>query len=528
MSASREKKQRQGSQGLTQKQRQEQQEAQAKRRKMIGYTTCGVILAVLVAALLIWHSGFFQSRTTAATINGHSYTPTDVAFYYTQALNQEYMMAQYGMSTFNPQTSAREQFIDEAQTSSYFDKFMTTALEELTRITALVDAANADGFTADEEVRTYVNDSMASLDNTLPNGYNRESYLKAIYGKYMTVARYKTCLERQALANAYQSAHQDSLTYDDAALENYYTENKADLDTYQYSLSYFNGTAPNPTDENGDPKLDDQGNAVTATEEEQAAAMEAAKEDAQKLVDEVRDGGSFATLAARYESQSDGNTYTADQTARGSGLSSTYKEWLTNDSRKAGDVELFEASGGVYVVLFQDRYRNEELIGTADVRHILIKAETAESSETDSSGNPIPSQEALDAAKAEAQSLLDQWKAGDQTPESFGALANEHSDDPGSNTNGGLYENIPQGQFFSGFNDWMFDPSRQVGDTELIENPQSGQQGWHVVYFQKKGELLWKYTAANALRSNEMSEWLTGLQADYAVQQDSGIKYVDD
>ena len=527
MSASREKKQRQGNQGLTQKQRQEQQEAQAKRRKTIGYTTLGVVLAVLVAALLIWHSGFFQSRTTAATINGHNYTPTDVAFYYADALNQEYMMAQYGLSSFNPQLGAREQFTDEAQTSSYYDKFMTSALDRLTQTTALVDAANAEGFTSDE-VRASVDSAMASLDSNLPNGYNRASYLKAVYGRYMTVSRYKACVERQALADAYQSAHQDSLTYDDAALESYYTENKADLDTYKYSVSYFNGTAPNPTDENGDPKVDEEGNTVTATEEEQAAAMDAAKKDAQELLDKVKDGGSFASLAPQYEGRDESNTYTADQIARGSGLSSTYKDWLTNDSRKAGDVEQFEAGGGVYVVYFQDRYRDEETAGTADVRHILIKAETTENDEKDSNGNPTPSQEAMDAAKAEAQTLLDQWKAGDQTPESFGTLADEHSDDPGSNTNGGLYENIPQGQFFSGFNDWMFDPSRQVGDTELIENPQAGQQGWHVVYFQKKGDLLWKYTATNALRSDDMSEWLNGLQADYTAEQGSGAQYVGD
>ena len=62
MSASREKKSRQSdpTQGLTQKERKELQEQQAAKRKAVVYTVIGVIVAVLVAALLIWHSGIFQ------------------------------------------------------------------------------------------------------------------------------------------------------------------------------------------------------------------------------------------------------------------------------------------------------------------------------------------------------------------------------------------------------------------------------------------------------------------------------------
>jgi hypothetical protein len=72
MSASREKKSRQSdpTQGLTQKERKELQEQQAAKRKAVVYTVIGVIVAVLVAALLIWHSGIFQRGKTALTVGG--------------------------------------------------------------------------------------------------------------------------------------------------------------------------------------------------------------------------------------------------------------------------------------------------------------------------------------------------------------------------------------------------------------------------------------------------------------------------
>src|SRR5699024_9504390 len=126
-----------------------------------------------------------------------------------------------------------------------------------------------------------------------------------------------------------------------------------------------------------------------------------------------------------------------------------------------------------------DRYRDET--PTVDIRHILIQAElTQEDDESteDVDESQIPTQEALDAAKAEAEDLLAQWEAGDKTAESFGELANEYSDDTGSNTNGGLYEQVYEGQMFEAFNDWIFDEARQEGDTTVLENPQDGQQGW--------------------------------------------------
>ena len=64
-------------------------------------------------------------------------------------------------------------------------------------------------------------------------------------------------------------------------------------------------------------------------------------------------------------------------------------------------------------------------------------------------------------AEQKAQDILDEWKAGAATEDSFAELANEYSEDPGSNTTGGLYEQVYQGQMVTEFNDWCFDPARQ-------------------------------------------------------------------
>lgn len=533
MSASREKKQRQDipEHKLTQKQRKEQEEAQARRRKTIIYTIVGVILAILVAALLIWHSGFFQSRTTAMTVGDRNYTPTDVAYYYHQALNTEYMYGQMlGSSNFDPSVDPKEQYTDEEQTTTYYDQFMQSAQERLIRVTALLDAAEAEGYSNDAEVQAYVDTQMESLTSSASsaNYPNVASYLKAVYGRYMTESRFRQCLEREGLANAYYNDHQDSLTYDDAALESYYQENKDDLDTYSYDVCFINGTAADPVDENGDPVTDEEGNTVTATEEEQTAAMDAARTSADEMVAALNEGGDFAALAQERVDADEASTYSGDQSTVGSSLSSTYKDWMISADRTEGDIETFETEGsGVYVVRFNGRARDDESL-TDGVRHILIQAETTDEDEVDDNGNPVPTDEAMQAAHDRAQELLDQWAAGDATAESFGALAEEYSDDPGSNTNGGLYTGVTTSSgYFQGFLDWIFADGRQVGDTGLVENTQSGQQGWHIMYLDSQA-VTWKYTADSALRSADMTEWIDGLTANYTAAMGNGEAYVTD
>ena len=119
-----------------------------------------------------------------------------------------------------------------------------------------------------------------------------------------------------------------------------------------------------------------------------------------------------------------------------------------------------------------------------DVRHILIYPEGADGTNifTDEF-----SEEAWAAGEEAAKALLEQFLAGEQTEEAFAALANEKSQDPGSNQNGGLYEGVTEGEMVTAFNDWCFDSTRQVGDTGIVKT----EYGYHVMYF-CGSDPLWK------------------------------------
>ncbi len=145
-----------------------------------------------------------------------------------------------------------------------------------------------------------------------------------------------------------------------------------------------------------------------------------------------------------------------------------------------------------------------------DVRHILIQVEGGT---TDENGNTVYSDEDWAACEAEAQAILDQWLAGDKTEDSFAALANEKSEDPGSNTNGGLYENVYMGQMVEPFETWCFDEGRKYGDTGLVKT----NYGYHVMYY-VGSELMWKSYAESGWTNEQITALLDSIVEGYPVE----------
>ena len=132
-----------------------------------------------------------------------------------------------------------------------------------------------------------------------------------------------------------------------------------------------------------------------------------------------------------------------------------------------------------YFAAHEDEYAQSGITKDAlavDVRHILVGVDGGT---TDADGVTTYSDEEWASCQQEAQGILDAWLAGEMTEESFAALANQKSQDGGSNTNGGLYQGVYEGQMVQTFNDWCFDAGRKTGDYGLVKSP----YGYHVMYF---------------------------------------------
>lgn len=135
---------------------------------------------------------------------------------------------------------------------------------------------------------------------------------------------------------------------------------------------------------------------------------------------------------------------------------------------------------------------------TIDVRHILISPEQNDSGE-------IP-EEAWAASESKAQEILNEYLAGDKTEESFAALANEYSVDPGSNTNGGLYTGVSQGEMVEEFDAWCFDATRQKGDTGIVKTT----YGYHIMYF-SGSQTIWQDKVRTDIINDRMEAMISEI-----------------
>lgn len=547
MSASSKKQQRKAAmaEGLTQKQQKEQADLAAVKRKKVAYTTVGVVCAAAAAGLLIWN-GMNSAQTkrhlndVAATVGDQSYTVADLQYYYASARNSFYSQYyQYlSMLGFDPNISDGAQWQSETENRTYADYFRESALNNLQQISALCSAAKADGYTLSEDGQKSIDEELASLDILCAQyGTTRSAFLTQNYGSGVTEKVYVRNLTDSILATEYAQAHMDAITYDDAALKAYYDEHPDDLDSYDFRSFFISGAAADPTDEDGNALTDADGNVVKATDEEKAVAMEKAKDKADKAVAEITAAkdveATFIEAAPEYVEESVKKAYEDESYSLSTGVigntlsgnGSVIASWLMDSERKTNDVTAIEVSGsGYYVILFKDRYLVTD--PTVDVRHILFQADTSDSTEKNDEGYAVPTQEAMDEAKAEAEKVLSDWNSGEQTSERFAELANEYSDDSGSNTNGGLYTYVYKGQMVENFNDWCFDTSRQSGDVGLVENAGPHYYGYHIIYFENSNDPYWKHIASETKQSTEQSEWLTAVTESAEAVAADGMSYV--
>lgn len=134
---------------------------------------------------------------------------------------------------------------------------------------------------------------------------------------------------------------------------------------------------------------------------------------------------------------------------------------------------------------------------TVDVRHVLIMPEGADSSNIRSE---TFSDEAWAWAEAKAQELLESWKSGEATEDTFAQLANENSSDS-DGTDGGLYTGVTKGQMVEAFDAWCFDEAREFGDVDIVKT----EFGYHIMFF-VKSEYQWVAYAQSDFVGEKVAE----------------------
>ena len=527
MSASREKKLRQelAAQGVPDiKAIRAAEEKQKQRRANWLYGTLAVIFVVGGLALALWNSQILQRSTPAVTVGDETFSAAEVEYYYYTVRNSisnntyaSYMSLDTSLPlTQQVMTDSDYLFLgvekaEGVEEQTWHEFILEQAKHSLVQLASLLQGAKDEDFGFTEEMEADMENTMTTLDlYAAQNGMTTAAYIKAVYGDTMTMKVMDKVIRENTLAYYYEQSKLDALTYTDDEVEAYYQANKDSFDVVDCDYIYFKGTGTYTTDA--------EGNSVAPTEEENAAALEAAKNAANDALTRYNNGETdMEALAADY---SMGNFY-ADPEASYYGDAVT--EWLFEEGRKDGEVAVLESDSYYYLVRFNSRSRLD--YKTVDARHILVKINTSGLDSTAPEYQNLLATLKSDAL-AKAEGILNEWKSGAATAESFGELAKTKSDDTSASTNAGLLSQVYKGRLVTSVEDWCFDAERKVGDTGIVFEESSNYTGYHVMYFQGFNESYAKILTTATMTNEDHSAWESSMMEGLEAKELVGIKYV--
>lgn len=184
--------------------------------------------------------------------------------------------------------------------------------------------------------------------------------------------------------------------------------------------------------------------------------IQIAKEKADKLHDEIMQGGDFADIALRHSNGRNALKGGDLGWRKANELPIVFINAINN--LQDGDVSKpVRSASGFHILKINKSSRQKETIEQTHARHILIRTGAQTSSE-------------------EARKSLLKLKQEIQSGEDFSDLAKQHSQDPGSRTKGGDLGWADPGTYVPVFEDVM----SHLKDGQISE-PFKSQFGWHII-----------------------------------------------
>ena len=479
------------------------QEQREKKKTRTTAVTIIVVLAVLFAGALFINSKYVRRNLPAVSVAGVTFSAVEYDYFFMNAYNdyEQTLREQLGdgASSMLPETNKplKSQMYDEATGQTWADWFGELALSRMSESAVLYNAAQASGFVMPDEAREKMEEDLDLLKQSYfwygANSF--DDFLRKWYSPSMNEKSFRKIVEFVSTVEAYSKHKYDSFSYDADTLAAYYNENRNDLDSFNYRILTIRSDSVSQSD--------------YSTEEEYNTAVDAAASATKEKVREILSGISseedFIAAAREYSEEEYGTDDSTLLTHPGEQLGDDYGPWLKEDGRKPGDITTVDMSGGTYIIYFVNRDTNEYRV--AEMRQILVQR--AALNEDDYAEND-EYQKALEEAETEAteraETALELFNTAGATEQALIDLMAEHSDDP---TEGGHYTKIYKGMMVPEIDGWLFDPARQIGDSELIRTE---AYGYHLIYFSGFGEQYNDFASDSRMRTADFTVWTASLE----------------
>lgn len=471
-------------------QKRKEQKEKARREERLS-RIAGIALLVLLVCIVASFPirNWMALNGTYIEVNGEKITKVQFDYHYNIAannfINQNYAMYYYYFGIDLTGDLSAMRYSADLTWQDYFEQL---AVENIAQVQGLSKAGREAGFkydTADE-----YNELIANLkEGASQAGTTLKNYISQMYGDYATQARLKPYIENAMYASAYYSEVAEQLKPSREEIDTYYNEHTDNYDSVDYYTHVVNAVLPteptelaDPVEEDGEKTEDGSAEAYQPSEAEIAAAMEEAKKEAEDMMAKVNQEGEENT----------GVKYSA--------LTALLRDWLFDAERKQGDRTVIEDSAynRYYVLEFTQRYLDKT--HAADIRAVIT---------TEGSG----------------QDILDEWKNGAATEESFAELCDKYNTAEGNSAEGGLLEAVMVSQLTDELHDWLADSGRRKGDTAVI-SPE-GESETYVLYYVAQNEEEWVLNIQNTLNAEALSEYVQVFVDHVQVKDAKGnLKYL--
>lgn len=437
-------------------------------------------------------------------------------FYYTQIVNQYTTYASsFGLDT--TKDYSKQTVTDDDGKQTTWDKvFVDQTVSQLQRTLSLYQDAVKANMTLTSDQKDEIKSELKNYsDSAEKSNLSVDDYISQTCGDYCGYETLKAVYEQSYLAENYYYKTYVNTTATDDEIDTYFKKNGKDS-CYNVGFSYVSVSYT----------TDDTSNYSTGEVRTKSEAQKLAKECQHKisaekdikaktkrvhsLVEDVMQAEAESYFTAGYfDSIKEATDYlvsASDRTATRSDttLIDDAVTWLFSDDTKIGDSKVFVDTDNsfAYVLLktSDEKLMEDEVFS---VRHILIQAQSSDSSSTEITDDDIKT------AKSTADKVLKMYNSGDKTEVSFALLAEDYSSDTSTTSSGqnglfgGLYEGFKAGSSTDSFDKWVTDKSRKAGDVgEVYVNDY--YTGYHLIYY--KGKMPeWKYVCQSAIIQDKQS-----------------------
>lgn len=419
-----------------------------------------IVLAVIITIVSVSCRNYNKKNAVVATVGNHEIKTPMMNYAYMDAVNSFYNQYSSYISLFlDPNKALDEQECAmDSEADNWAEFFVNMAADSLGDYYNICDYAKEIGYELSEDEQAQIDKSISSLKDYAKNiGKSADSYLQTIYGLGCNLDNYKDYVTLQVTASGCYQAYCDSIKVSDEDASAKYAEDPSAFDTVSYYM----------VSKNASEFL--EGEATEVGDAEKAAAKAAAEE--------VKKDFDTAELSSASNTKAN---LTASYTEEAA-------EWLYDDARKSGDVEIFakEDETGYYVFSFLAKDKHN--YNTVNYQSIVIAADTtAEDSDA-----------ALEQAFATYTEIKDKINA-----DNFADIAQEYglAVVPG--------ENVTKDSIDESVQSWLFSKSRKENDLESF----NVGTAYYFYLYESAGENCNNMLVKNRITSELQQQW----QEDHA------------